>query len=146
MKKIHYKRYLSLATRLIIIASFISILLPVASEAKVYIDINAPAGKRLPIAIEDFMIDNRDAKDTALAKHAVKNINDTLAGDFAFTDLFDIIEKEAHLSENDTSLVNTNYRSWRSIGAELLIKGKVKVSGEEITVELRLYDTIKESR
>ncbi len=144
MKKNEYNRYRSLAARLIIIASFLSILLPAVSHSKVYIDIDAPAGKRLPIAIEDFLVDNRAARDTALADYAVKEINATLAGDFAFTDLFDIIDKEAHLSEHDISLTRTNYRSWRSIGAELLIKGKVKVSGEEITVELRLYDTIKE--
>ncbi len=124
------------------------------ANAKVYIDIDSPAGVKLPIAIQEFkvIVDERRLDDSldAIDSHALTNsVVDTLYGDLRFTGLFDIIDKAAYLEDPASSsltLRGTDFSDWRTIGAELLIKGAVSISGKRVTVEFRLFDTVKETQ
>jgi TolB protein len=127
---------------------FASLLIPARAEAKVYIDIDAPSGQRLPIAIQEFSI--QDTKETNIntAVFARSEVIETLKGDLVFSGLFSIIAKEAHIEnpeESGISRIETDFSSWRVIGADALIKGKIKVVGESLSVEMRLFDTVKET-
>jgi TolB protein len=119
---------------------------PKEARAKVYIDIDAPSGQKLPIAIQEFQITETRDKNISTAKYARSDITKTLKGDLLFTGLFSIIDKDAYIEDPASGLTGseTDFNSWRVIGADALIKGTIKVVGESLTVELRLYDTVKE--
>jgi TolB protein len=142
MKKMHL---------LILIFGLFAALTPplTPAEAKVYIDIDAPAGKRLPIAIQEFIDIGTQVQEADKVGPAREQIMDALKGDLDFSGLFDIIEEDAYLeepSEGGFSLKGTNFRLWRVMGAEILIKGGLKTEKEKLTVEVHLFDTVKEVR
>ncbi len=137
-----------------IILSILTVLLLFAIQPealpKVYIDIDSPAGRKLPVAIQEF-VELRTIFSTApgVDTEAIgEELMDALAGDLALTGFFDIIDKEAYLEDPDASGItrrDTDFSLWRAIGAELLVKGGIKVKGERLTVEFRLFDTIRGS-
>ncbi|MCK4738674.1 MAG: Tol-Pal system beta propeller repeat protein TolB [Deltaproteobacteria bacterium] len=128
--------------KLLTIVASLLFLFPSTSIAgdKVYLNIDSPAGKLLPLAIQVFH-EGGNPKIT-------QEVLDALYDDTDFTGIFDIIEEEAYLEAPSASLKpkDINYQDWRIIGTEILIKGKVKVSGDRTTVELRLFDVINETQ
>ena len=92
-------------------------------EAKVYIDINSPAFKKIPIAIQEFSGTSR------------KEIPDIISDDLEFTGLFVLIDRAAHI-ENPSQPFNP--RNWTPIGAEVVVKGSVK-EDKDYTVTCLLY-------
>jgi TolB protein len=118
-------------------------------EAKVYIDIDAPAGKKLPIAIQEFIVIDTQAWVVGKVEPVKKELMDALEGDLDFSGIFDIIEKDAYLeepSEGGFSLKSIKFGLWRVIGAEVLIKGGLKIENEKLTVEVHLFDAVTEVR
>ncbi len=119
-----------------LLLSLVLLFLPAASGAVLYIDINAPGGKRMPIAIPDFVM---TAGDASLARE----FPETIAGDLAMTSLFDVIPRQAYLeriAREHFSGRPISFPDWKIIGAEALVIGKMEVRRDQITVELRLYD------
>ena len=135
--------------------------------AKIYIDIDSPAGKKLPLAIQEFVeLDHAASPEKPVTAETTKDapaestpetqeteeakaiLLEALAGDLDFTGLFDIIEKEAFLEapEAGVRLRDTKFEDWRLIGTEILIKGALRVSGEKLIVEFRLFDAVKETQ
>jgi TolB protein len=112
------------------------LLFPSVSGAVLYIDINAPGGKRMPIALPDFIVTGGE---TSLGR----DIPETIAGDLAMTSLFDVIERAAYLERivpGHFEGRRLSFPDWKMIGAEALVIGKVDVRGETMTAEMRLYD------
>ncbi|MDH3383253.1 MAG: hypothetical protein OEM42_04245, partial [Deltaproteobacteria bacterium] len=66
------------------------LLLPSVSGAVLYIDINAPGGKRMPIALPDFVVTGGDAS-------LARELPGAIGGDLAMTSLFDVIPRPAYL-------------------------------------------------
>ncbi|MFZ6017447.1 MAG: Tol-Pal system beta propeller repeat protein TolB [Nitrospirota bacterium] len=95
-------------------------------EAKVYIDINSPAFKKLPIAIQEF-----------LGSHG-KEISDIIRDDLEFTGLFAHIDRDAYI-ENPSQPFNP--RNWIPIRAEAVVKGSIK-DDKDFTVTVSLYDVL----
>jgi TolB protein len=119
------------------------------SDAKVYIDIDAPAGKRLPIAIQEFVDLGTLPTDKGNVGPARDELMDALGGDLDFSGLFDVIEKDAYIEEPEEggfSLKTIKFRLWRVIGAEVLIKGGLKIQDGKLTVEVHIFDTVREER
>ncbi|MBI5188451.1 MAG: Tol-Pal system beta propeller repeat protein TolB [Nitrospirae bacterium] len=96
-------------------------------EAKVYIDINSPAFKKLPIAIQEF------------SGISGKEISDIIHGDLEFTGLFAHIDRAAYI-ENPSQPFNP--RNWTPIGVEAVVKGSIK-DGKDFTVTVSLYDVFE---
>jgi len=96
-------------------------------EAKVYIDINSPAFKKIPIAIQEFSGTSR------------KEIPDIISDDLEFTGLFVLIDRAAHL-ENPSQPFNP--RNWTPIGAEVVVKGSVK-EDKDYTVTISIFDVFE---
>jgi TolB protein len=128
------------------------LLVPKPGAAKVYIDLEAPATARLPIAVQEFRYTGRapdnaeDAEEIEVIKRALK---ETLEADLDFSGLFNVIDSAAFLeeaSEAGLGAKDTNFGEWRMIGADALIKGGFKIAGKKLTVEIRFFDTIKEKR
>lgn len=109
-----------------------------------YIDITNPFLRKSPLAILQFKNLAEDPSGIALSRKASDLLSETLE----FTGYFRIIDQEAFLIEQDTadlSAPNINFGSWTGIGAELLITGGLIVKNEIAEMELRLYDTFKET-
>jgi TolB protein len=135
----------------LIIALFIFTLLSLTPEAhaKVYIDIDSPAGKKLPLAILDYKVESDKTISASKLRRLRADIHDALSGDLDFTALFDIIDEDAFLEspkKSGMSSKKTNFADWRAIGAEILIKSSVRVKGTRLIAEFRLFDTVKESQ
>jgi len=60
---------------------------------KIYIDINTPAGKRLPIAVSDI----KKLGDTGTQSEIGSSLRDIFISDLDFTGLFDVIDKKAYI-------------------------------------------------
>ncbi len=107
-----------------------------------YIDITHPFLRKIPIAIPVFKkIYSGDATD-----RLSRTASDLLAETLDFTGYFKILDPAAFLVDMQTvtALANVNFHNWTSIGAELLVTGGVLIEGNQVEMELRLYDTFKE--
>lgn len=113
------------------------VLLPDSSRALLYIDINAPGGKRMPVALPDCFVTGGDPS-------LAREIPETISGDLAMTGLFDVIHRDAYLERiAPAHFAGTpiSFPDWKLIGAEAVVIGKAEVQGDRIVVEMRLYDS-----
>lgn len=122
------------------------------TQAKVYIDLAAPAVKKLPIAVQEFKdlgSPVRSPEDAEIIKNIKNELASALRSDLVFSNLFKIIEKEAFLEDPmkaGLTKEETDFRDWRTIGADTLVKGAFLVEGGRLTVEVRYYDCVKEEQ
>jgi len=128
-------------------------LMPAPASAKVYIDLAAPANKRLPIAVQEFRyLGYAPQPGSSHAKEieAVKaELRETLLSDLNFSELFNIIPKEAYVEDPELSGLTyneTNFSSWRVIGADTLVKGGFRVEGDTLILEARFFDCVTEKQ
>jgi len=101
-----------------------------------YIDINAPGGKRMPIAVADVLV---APGDPTLSRGIPKILSD----DLALTDLFDLIPPTAHMETVTAAHFSgkpLSFPGWKMIGAEAVVIGNVSVRGDRLSIEMRLYD------
>ncbi|NWF76309.1 MAG: Tol-Pal system beta propeller repeat protein TolB [Nitrospirae bacterium] len=96
-------------------------------EAKVYIDINSPAFKKLPVAIQDF------------SGASGKEIAEIIRNDLDFTGLFELIDKSAYI-ENPSQPFNP--ANWTPIGVETVIKGSIQ-EVKDLIVTVTLNDVFE---
>jgi TolB protein len=114
------------------------------SFAKVYIDIDSPTFRKFPIAIVDYhklkpLLKNQSDMSSWFA--------DSLSKALDLTGYFNIISKKAFLEDQTTAGINVDrihFTDWSTIGAEYLVKGGFSYSGQQLVVEMRLFDVIKE--
>ncbi len=110
-----------------------------------YIDISNPFLRKIPLAIPFFKTGGGSPEETRLAGSSA----DLLSASLEFTGYFQILDRQAFLFDPQTDgilLSQIHFSNWTVIGAELLITGLFEVSNEEITMELRLFDTFKGQR
>ena len=119
-----------------LLVSLFLLLVPSVSGAVLYIDINAPGGKRMPVALPDFVVTGGDAS-------LARELPGAIGGDLAMTSLFDVIPRPAYLERIVTEHFSgkpLSFPDWKMIGTEAAVIGKVEVLGDQMTVEMRLYD------
>ncbi|SLM32943.1 Protein tolB [Desulfamplus magnetovallimortis] len=117
--------------------------LQVAAEYS-YININDPLVKKIPIAIPEFRPMTGNEEERSIGKESV----DILSRALGFTGYLNIMDPLAFLdkpSEKGITGADITYKNWTSIGAELLITGGVVEHDGNIRLELRLFDTFKET-
>lgn len=101
-----------------------------------YIDINAPGGRRMPVAVADLAVVSGD-------QELGRSIPQVIADDLRMTALFDVIPRQAHLEKITPGHFAgrpLSFPDWKLAGAEAVVIGLVAARGDEITVEMRLYD------
>ncbi len=111
-------------------------LVPAAAPAILYIDINAPGGKRLPVAVPDFVVTTGDR---ALAR-AFPTV---IAGALGMGGLFAVVPRDAYLERiapKHFAGTPLSFPDWKLSGAEAVVIGRVEARGGQLTVEMRLYD------
>ena len=110
-----------------------------------YIDISNPFLRKIPLAVPLFKNKNGTGEEKRLSVSSA----DLLAASLEFTGYFKLIDRGAFLFDPQKDGVLTpqiNFANWTVIGAELLITGLFKEAGDNITMELRLFDTFKARR
>ena len=108
-----------------------------------YIDITHPFLRKIPVAVPFFKPISPGTATDQLSKKA----SDLLAETLEFTGYFKLLDRKAYLvgPQSDAAFANVNFHNWTSIGAELLVTGGVLIENNTVEMELRLYDTFKET-
>ena len=112
------------------------LLLPSAADAILYIDINAPGGRRLPLAVSDFVVMSGPSTFSG-------EIPKVIVSDLGLTDLFELIPVNAQLEKikpDHFSGRRLDFDAWKTIGADAVVIGKVELRGDLVSVEMRVLD------
>ena len=119
--------------------------MPISSAAQdttQYIDIKNPFLRKIPLAIPMFKNVNSGAGEAEHSRKAVE----LMSGSLDFTGYFKILDRSAFLfdpQKGGVSATDINFQNWTVVGAELLITGLFEQSGDNVQMELRLFDTFK---
>lgn len=112
------------------------------SETYQYIDIRNPFLRKIPLAVPLFKNQTGGPREDENSRKAVELMGASLD----FTGYFKILDRGAFLFDPQKSGVaaaDINFQNWTVIGAELLITGIFEQAGDNVTMELRLFDTIR---
>lgn len=132
------------ASHIILILS-LSLLIPGqgrVAEARVYLELNSPNIRRIPLAITPLQplcgcVENEEC--ASLGRKI-------LIDDLEFSTFFEVIADSSLYLEKPGSCNpaadNFDFRNWSLIGAELLIRCGYCLSGDSLVTEFRLYDTL----
>ncbi len=121
---------------LLTIAGLFSLVSPLFLEARVYLDIDSPTVKMIPIVVPDFK--NQGTTDGSLGNTAAA----LLMHDIDFTGYFKIIDPAGFLGHPDEQ-GGIDFNAWSLTGADLLVKGSYRTEGTQLRLELRLIDLLQ---
>ncbi len=114
-----------------------AVLFPAPARAILYIDINAPGGRRMPVAIPAMVTVSGDPRIAAI-------IPKVISDDLAMTALFEVLPPESYLERilpAHFQRTQLSFPDWKMIGAEAVVIGKMEGNRNKVTVEMRLYDS-----
>ena len=113
------------------------------ASGRVYIDINQPFTRKIPLAVPDFVpLVPGESSPSEISQELPR----TLSHDLDLTGLFIVLDKRTFLEANKKAGItegNINFKDWLMVGSELLIKGAFEVKGDKLTLELRLFDVFE---
>ena len=113
------------------------------ADSKVYVDIDSPAFRLIPIAICDFHPASGPVGHVA----SETTVSERVKKDLTLTGLFNILNKQSFLENPDavstTAVGKIRFADWLAVGADYLVKGRIFQKDREITVEAYLYDVAR---
>ena len=128
---------------LIIFALSLMLLLPHGALAIVYLDINAPAARRLPIAVQS-PIPMEGSEPIPLIAREVREV---LAGDLDFSGVFRVLDPVLYMEDLGTTGITSDtflFDDWELINAEALVKvGYLLKADGDIELEFHLFDVFQ---
>lgn len=113
--------------------------LPWSVGAQVRGEIFGQGGQKFPIAVSPL----KNLGTTADTAKLSEGIADTIVHDLDLSGWFKVLDRSAYLEnpqQTGITLGTFDFKDWSTIGAEGLVKGGFSVQGDEVTVELRLFD------
>jgi TolB protein len=128
-----------LQTAFIILFLFVRPWLASAASA-VTGEIVGQGGQRFPIAVSPLKNTGGNTPDSARLS---TGIADAMIHDLELSGWFKVLDRSAYIENAQSSgitLGTFDFKDWATIGAEGLVKGGFAVQGDEIAVELRLFD------
>ena len=129
--------------RFILMVLGILLLLPARGGAEIkYFDLTNPFLRKIPMALPVF----RAMTPTTEEKSQVIPFADKLQEMLEFSGYFKMLDRGSFLYDPQASGITEkelNFANWTAVGAELLITGGLQLQGNNMVVELRLFDTIK---
>ncbi len=129
--------------KLIIIALSLILLSPHGALAKVYLDINAPEARRLPIAVQS-PIPMEGSEPIPLIAREVREV---LAGDLDFSGVFRVLDPVLYMEDLGTTGVTSGsfvFDDWELINAEALVKvGYLLRPDGDVELEFHLFDVFQ---
>ncbi len=114
--------------------------LALPARAKVYIDINAPALRPIPVAIPLLR------KEGGVSGEPHRVVAEVLRWDLGFAGLFDVVDPRAYLEDPQRAPLQPDaagFADWMAVGAELLVKGRVAAAETGVAVDLWAYDVLR---
>ncbi len=103
-------------------------------------EIVGQGGQRFPIAVSPLKILNAVSSDAARLS---TGIADAMVHDLELSGWFKVLDRSAYIEDaqkTGITLGTFDFKDWSTIGAEGLVKGGFSVQGDDVTVELRLFD------
>ncbi|MBI5298695.1 MAG: Tol-Pal system beta propeller repeat protein TolB [Deltaproteobacteria bacterium] len=107
-------------------------------QARIYVPIDQPSDKKLPIAITDLIKISGKGD-----KKLQREISGVIQHDLEISSYFQFIPPAAFLESKDSTAITAetiNFDLWTAIEAQALIKGGVEKRGGSVTVQLKLFD------
>ncbi|NIA20225.1 MAG: Tol-Pal system beta propeller repeat protein TolB [Xanthomonadaceae bacterium] len=142
MKCSHKQQYVRLQKSLsmLILLFFALLCSPQSAGSKVYLEINQPHIRKIPLAIAPLKsLDGREQ-----AGKLATTCREVMIQDLDFSTFFNVLGDSNTYLENSRksgiSLGTFDFGNWSLIGAELLIKGGYYQTGDQFILELRLFD------
>jgi TolB protein len=113
-----------------------ALLLAVAAQAQLTIDITTSGGRQVPIAVMPMAGDNTQPQ----------SVSDVVGADLARTGLFKLVNT-AGVAPLPTEPSEVNFGDWTSRSAEALMIGKIEPASDgRVEVRFRLFDVAKQSQ
>jgi len=111
--------------------------------AKIYVDIDSPSFRLIPIAICDFN------KKTPFSEDWNNTLPEQVKKDLSLTGLFNVLGKKSFLEDAESAQavsVNTiRFSDWTAIGAEYLLKGNIVVQDQGILTDAYFLTSFAEN-
>lgn len=109
--------------------------------AKVYVDIDSPAFKLIPIAISGFNDQSVEAMKKADAGTIVP---EGVKSDLSLTGIFNVLNRRSFLDYSTAVTADKiHFPDWRVIGADYLLRGNVLQNDKEIVAVAHLFDVVR---
>lgn len=105
-------------------------------------EIVGQGGTKFPIAVSSLRNLGAGADNSRLSE----GIADAIVHDLELSGWFKVIDRATHLEhpqKSGISLGGFDFKDWSTIGAEGLVKGGFSVQGDDVTVDLRLFDVFQ---
>ncbi|MDH3445606.1 MAG: Tol-Pal system beta propeller repeat protein TolB [Deltaproteobacteria bacterium] len=125
--------------RLITLTIFVILVYAVAADAQVRGEIIGPGSQKYPIAISPL----RQIGTLGDPSGISTGIADSIVYDLELSGWFRTLDRGAYIEspQNSGDTIGTfDFKDWSTIGALGLVKGRFDVQGDDLTVELRLFD------
>lgn len=123
------------------IVALVALLLPVASQAQMVIDINQANPQPLPIAVP--ALTGPDGSTAGLGRE----IGGVIAADLERSGLFRPIDESAFIERVAFGQTLPRFPDWRQINAQALVTGSVENAGAgQVKVTFRLWDVLGEKQ
>ncbi len=125
--------------RFVLLVTLAVLALPHTVKGQVKGLIVGPGAERYPLAVSPL----KNLGPGEDAKKLSEGIADTIVRDLNLSGWFKVLDRSAYLENpqsSGVSLGSFDFKNWSVIGAEGLVKGTFELQGEELTVELRLFD------
>lgn len=110
-----------------------------ASYAQVRLDVIGPGMPKYPIAISPLKNTGNGADPGRISE----GVADAIVYDLDLSGWFRVLDRATYIEHPQRSgdtLGTFDFKDWSTIGAVGLVKGRFSVQGDEVTVELRLFD------
>lgn len=117
--------------------SILLILLFSSAASATRIEISSPGQQTIPLAL------TRILPMASAHPQLAEEFDQVLHYDLELSGLFRMIDPAAFLSDAGQlgmQRSDVNFMQWRLLGAEILIKGGYRLDGDQLTVEMRLFD------
>ena len=126
-----------------LIPLILHIFLPGTVHAKIYLDINAPEARRVPIAVQA-PIPMDGSEPVPLISREVREV---LAGDLDFSGVFRVLDPVLYMEDLGTTGINIDtflFDDWELINAEALVKvGYLLKPDGDVELEFHMYDVFQ---
>jgi TolB protein len=136
------KKYFLILTFILFSCALLT--LSTSAAAKVYVDIDSPAFKMIPIAICDFNNTSISATNQAFSG---STLSEGIRKDLTLAGIFNVLNKKSFLEENNSVTAVTvdkiRFSDWTAIGADYLLKGNVIHNDKEIIADAFLFDVTR---
>ena len=123
----------------LLLAALFLVISPWLAHAQIRGEIVGQGGQKFSIAVSPL----KNLASTADTAKLSEGLADTMAYDLDLSGWFKVLDRAAYIENSQTTGITLgafDFKDWSTIGAEGLVKGGFSVQGDEVTVELRLFD------